>query len=282
MEISTSGGHYVALGLGPAPYPLGGAPSAVVEDVARLGGFGFAAHPDSARPELAWTDWTTPIDGLEWLSADSEWRDESRSRLARVLLDYAVRPGPALASILDRPVPTLARWDGLTARRPVVAIAGHDAHGGIGRRAEGGHGVPVPGVPSYEASFRTFSVRAVLSAPPSGDAPADARALLDALRNGRVFTAVDAIARPAVLDFHAARGGEVSPMGSVLEPGPAVLSVCGGPRSGCADGACSATGARSSRPTAECWSSTRRGPRGPTASRSMCPAHPGRRRCRGW
>ena len=61
--------------------------------------------------------------------------------------------------------------------------------------------------PRYEASFRTFSVRAVLSAPPSGDAPADARALLDALRNGRVFTAVDAIARPAVLDFHASRGG---------------------------------------------------------------------------
>ncbi len=208
VEISTSGGHYVALGLGPAPYPLGGAPSAVVEDVARLGGFGFAAHPDSARPELAWTDWTTPIDGLEWLSADSEWRDESRARLARVLLDYAVRPGPALASILDRPVPTLARWDGLTARRPVVAIAGHDAHGGIGRRAEGGQGLPVPGVPSYEASFRTFSVRAVLSAPPSGDAPADARALLDAFRNGRVYTAVDAIAGPAVLDFHAARGGD--------------------------------------------------------------------------
>ena len=120
VEISTSGGHYVALGLGPAPYPLGGAPSAVVEDVARLGGVGFAAHPDSARPELAWTDWTAPIDGLEWLSADSEWRDESRSRLARVLFDYAVRPGPALASILDRPVPTagaLGRADGAASGR---------------------------------------------------------------------------------------------------------------------------------------------------------------------
>jgi hypothetical protein len=227
VEISTSGGHYVALGLGPTPYPLGGAPSAVVEDVARLGGFGFAAHPDSPRPELAWTDWTTPVDGLEWLSADSEWRDESRTRLARVLLDYAMRPGPALASILDRPVTTLRRWDALTTGRPVVAIAGHDAHGGIGRGAEGGQGLPVAGVPSYEASFRTFSVRAVVGAPPSGEASADARALLDALRNGRVFTAVDAIAGPAVLDFQAARGGHQSPMGSVLEPGPAVLRTWG-------------------------------------------------------
>ena len=81
VEISTTGGHYVALGLGPAPYPLGGAPSAVVEDVARLGGFGIAAHPDSPRPELAWTDWDAPIDGIEWLNGDSEWRDESRARL---------------------------------------------------------------------------------------------------------------------------------------------------------------------------------------------------------
>jgi hypothetical protein len=224
VEISTTGGHYVALGLGPAPYPLGGAPSAVVEDVARLGGFGFAAHPDSPRPELSWTDWEAPIDGVEWLSADSEWRDESRARLARVLFDYALRPGPALASILDRPTTTLERWDGLTPRRPVVAIAGHDAHGGIGKRAEGGEGLPVGGVPSYEASFRAFSVRAILSDRPSGDASADARALLDALRNGRSFTAVDAIAGPAVLDFHASRGGD-SPMGSVLPPGPVRLSV---------------------------------------------------------
>jgi hypothetical protein len=225
VEISTTGGHYVALGLGPTPYPLGGAPSAVVEDVARLGGFGVAAHPDSPRLELAWTDRDAAVDGIEWLSADTEWRDESRSRLARVLIDYAVRPGPALASILDRPSTTLARWDELTSRRPVVAMAGHDAHGGIGRRAEGGQGVPVPGVPSYEASFRAFSVRAVLNAAPSGEASADAGALLGALRSGRVYTAVDAIAGPAVLDFHAVRGGEPSPMGSVLPPGPATLSA---------------------------------------------------------
>jgi hypothetical protein len=142
-----------------------------------------------------------------------------------VLLDYTLRPGPALASILDRPSTTLARWDALTSRRPLVAIAGHDAHGGVGRRAEGGWGLPVPGVPSYEASFRTFSVRAVLSARPSGDASADGRALLDALRGGRVYTAIDAMAGPAVLDFHVMRGGEPSPMGSVLPPGPAVLTA---------------------------------------------------------
>ena len=136
VEISTTGGHYVALGLGPAPYPLGGEAGAVVEDVARLGGFGFAAHPDSTRTELAWSDWTLPFDGIEWVNADSEWRNETRPRLARVVFDYLVRPGPALASILDRPVGNLAQWDALTATRQVSSIAGQDAHGGLGRSAE--------------------------------------------------------------------------------------------------------------------------------------------------
>ncbi len=225
VEVSTNGGHYVALGMGATPYPLGGAPAAVVEDVARFGGFGVAAHPDSARPELAWTDWTADVDGVEWLSADTEWRNERRSLLARVLFDYALRPGPALASILDKPTAMLARWDALTSRRPIVAIAGHDAHGGISRSTQKGPRFSIAGVPSYEASFRSFSVRVILSASLSGDARTDARAVLDSLRKGRVFTAIDAMAGPAVLDFRASRGGESSSMGSALAPGPAALSV---------------------------------------------------------
>ncbi|HET7219711.1 MAG TPA: hypothetical protein VFJ02_16760, partial [Vicinamibacterales bacterium] len=43
VEVSTRGGHYVAVGMPAAPYPLGGDASAVVEDVRRLGGFGVAA-----------------------------------------------------------------------------------------------------------------------------------------------------------------------------------------------------------------------------------------------
>jgi hypothetical protein len=228
VEVSTKGGHYVALGLGAAPYPLGGEPAAVIEDVTRLGGFGFAAHPDSSRPELAWTDWTAPFDGVEWLNADSEWRNESRTRLARVLFDYLVRPGPALASILDRPVSTLTRWDALTKVRRVIAIAGHDAHGGVGRGAEY-RGTRLatltPGIPSYEASFRSFSTRVVLSGPLTGAADVDAASVLTAVRSGRMFTAVDALAGPAFLEFHATRDTTTVGMGDVVPPGPASLDV---------------------------------------------------------
>ena len=228
VEISSNGGHVVALDMKTSPYPLGGEPSAVVEDVHRLGGFAIAAHPDSARPELAWSDWKAPIDGVEWMNADSEWRNESRAVLARVLFDYALRPGPALASILDRPVATLQRWDTLGQERPMIGLAGHDAHGGIGRGTEdgGARRAALGGIPSYEASFRSFSTRAVLEKPLDSDASVAARQLFDAIRGGRIFTVIDAIATPGFIDLRGSQGaGPPSPMGSTLPAGPSAIAV---------------------------------------------------------
>jgi hypothetical protein len=227
VEISTTGGHYVALDMKPSPYPLGGEPSAVVEDVHRMGGFGIAAHPDSPRAELAWSDWNTPIDGIEWLSADSEWRDESRGALTRVIVGYPMRPGPALALMLDRPVATLQRWDALASTRPIVGLAAHDAHGGIGRGVEegGARRAALSGIPSYEASFRTFSNRVILDAPLSGDAPSDARRVLDAIEHGRVFTVVDAIASPGFIDFRGSDQASAGPMGSVFGVSAGAVSL---------------------------------------------------------
>jgi len=51
-EISTDGGHYVALDLPTTPYPLGGEVAGVVEDVERLGGFGVIAHPGSKKNNI--------------------------------------------------------------------------------------------------------------------------------------------------------------------------------------------------------------------------------------
>ena len=185
VEISTDQGHYVALGMSRAPYPLGGASEAVAEDVRRLGGFGIAAHPDSPKPDLRWTDARARIDGIEWLNADSEWRNETRRALVEAGIAYFIRPAAALATLLDRP-PTLDRWDRLAASRRIVALAGADAHGGIGTRAEDGTRSAIPGIPGYEASFRTFSNRVILPRDLTGDPAADARAVIDAIRQGQV------------------------------------------------------------------------------------------------
>jgi len=188
---------------------------AVAEDVARMGGFGVAAHPFSPRRELAWADWAVPVDGIEWMNADSEWRDEKRFTVGRALLGYLVRPAAALASLLDRPVSTLAKWDELAATRRVIALAAHDAHGGLGGENGGTSGRRFH-VPSYEATFRSFSLRVKLQTPPSGDARRDAALLLAAIRDGAVYTSVDAVATAGSLDFHASAATVTFPMGATI------------------------------------------------------------------
>ncbi len=218
VEVSTSSGHYAALGMRPPPYPLGGEARDVVEDVARLGGFGIAAHPDSAKPELRWNEWDAPFDAIEWFNADSQWRDEKRWHLLPTLLQYPVRPAETVVSLFDRPASLLRRWDELTARRPVVGLAAADAHArmGLGGKTDPYDELVYVKAPSYEAIFESFSLRAELREPLSGDPVRDAETLIGAFRAGRVYTAFDGVAGPASLAFSAESGGTVARQGEAL------------------------------------------------------------------
>jgi hypothetical protein len=232
VEISTTDGHYVALGLARAPYRLAGEPRDVVEDVRRLGGFGIVAHPDSPKPELAWHAWQTPFDAMEWLNADSQWRDERQRALLRTVLAYWLRGPESIVVLFDRPSTALTRWDALTERRRVVAVAGHDAHA---RMSLGGGWEPAEherslALPSYQTAFGAFAVRATLERPwrrTNESAPIDATALVDALRRGRVYTVIDAIAGPARLEFSAksAAGGSTPMGGEVADAGAITLDA---------------------------------------------------------
>src|SRR5436309_430056 len=149
VEISTNGGHYVALDMPSAPYPLHGEARDVVEDVRRLGGFGIAAHPDSPKPQLRWQEWTAPFDGIELLNPDTSWRLwtqqataairspksstpgstwHARRRLAAALLDYPFRPAETIAGLIQASDALAYRWAALATRRRVVTLAGIDAH----------------------------------------------------------------------------------------------------------------------------------------------------------
>jgi len=212
-EISTDGGHYVALELPAAPYPLGGDARGVVEDVRRLGGFGVIAHPTSPRAPLAWSDWSLRVDGVEWLNGDSEWRDDSPAQLLRAVAGYWFRAPESLASLMARPERALARWDTLAAERPIVGLGATDAHArlALGTDDDGyGGGVEVR-FPGYAETFRTFAIRVELDRPLTGDPNADAANLVDQLRAGRVYTAVDALASPVrfVYTGRTAGGGSV-------------------------------------------------------------------------
>jgi len=206
VEISTSDGHVLALGIPQAPYPLGGDARDVVEDVVRLGGFTIAAHPVSNKPDLDWRDWTVPIDGLEWLNGDSEWRDESAWTLVRAFFTYPARRVETIASLLDRPTAVLQQWDMLAQQRRVIAVAGADAHARIGLTQQEPYDntlfLPMPG---YERMFQLFS-NVIPDVALGGDPTADARAVLAAIRDGRSYSRIDALGREGGFALTAAAG----------------------------------------------------------------------------
>ena len=220
VELSTAAGHYIAIGLPQAPYPLRGEPRDVIEDVRRLGGFGVVAHPDSAKRGLQWHDWDTPFDAMEWLNADTEWRDEGPGTLARAFVQYPLRAAETLGSLLDRPDTTLSRWDAATRRRRVVALAGADAHARAGWRDEDANGYRRTWflrIPSYSVSFRTFALRAEVDRPLGDSASADGAQILASLKAGRVYSGIDALASPAALEFSATAENRRASQGELLD-----------------------------------------------------------------
>ena len=228
VEINTTDGHVVALGMRPSSYPLAGPAVAVVEDIHRLGGMAIAAHPDSPRESLRWLDWSVPVDGVEWLNADSEWRDEFAIALGRMLVTYRLGPAQTLAALLDRPVQTLGRWDGMTQRAGVVGLAGADAHARLGLRnhTSGDDTRWQWPVPSYEASFRTFSMRLVPERALTGEAEADARAVVSAITRGRAYTVIDGLAEGGTTEFRLTSGAWTAETGGILPiDGPVVAEA---------------------------------------------------------
>lgn len=235
VEISTRGGHYVAVGLPAAPYPLGGDARDVVEDVRRLGGFGVAAHPDSPKPELQWREWDAPFDAIEVLNPDTSWRRRiampgvrPKLRVLASSLDYLIRPAETLTSLL---VPMsdddLTSWDARMHGRRVVALAGADAHAKIApRNADPGNNkwsLPLPG---YEASFRMMSVHVRTDAALTGNAPADAVVIVRALRAGHLYIAIDGAATPPAFEFTATnQQGSVHEGDGLGAGGPLTLHV---------------------------------------------------------
>jgi hypothetical protein len=234
VEISTTGGHYVAFDMPAAPYPLAGEARDVVEDVRRLGGFGIVAHPDSPKRELRWTEWSAPFDAIELLNPDTSWRilaqhpdRRLRARLLAALFDYPFRAPETIANLVQ-PSGSIFSWIALTERRRVVSIAGVDAHAKIDLRGDpadvgGAWSLPLPG---YEAAFRAMSIHVAAERALTGNAAADAAVVIRALRSGHLYTAVDGLAGPPAFEFTATNDfGTVHEGDELSAGGPVMLHV---------------------------------------------------------
>jgi hypothetical protein len=136
-----------------------------------------------------------------------------------VLLTYPFRPTETLVGLLDRPSDTLEQWDRVAKTRRVIGLAGADAHARLGLRdsTEPYEDRTLARLPSYETSFRAFSNQVILDQPFTGDADNDAAKLLDAIRNGRVFTSIDGAVSNGALEVKAVGGAAVARPGESIE-----------------------------------------------------------------
>jgi hypothetical protein len=196
-EVSPRGGnHYLSFGVGhhirhgSRPGTGGLSAAQIAQAVRDAGGFGFAAHPWSrgserfGRPGMPFDD-LDAADGVElWsFATDSAERLES----IRAALGFLAAPG----RVLDHPpAGNLREWDRLCARRRVPAIGGLDAHQ-FGKRV--GPFVPLR-LMKYERSFRFIRTHVLCDEPPVDELKHDREQVFAALREGRSYISVDALA----------------------------------------------------------------------------------------
>lgn len=224
-EISTTAGHVLGLGVADPVFRFSGGAQDALDDIRLLGGHAWAAHPLSAREDFQWNGWELPGDwGVELLNGDSQWRAAGAWRLARTAALYALNPPYALLGSLTPPDATLARWDGLLARRDAAGLAGADAHERMPL-----HKRWQPRFPSYASVFALAQNHVLLDAALTGDATRDVPAVLAALAGGRSYVALDALAPARGFSFRAEGPAGRATMGETIAPSAGLRLKAGGP-----------------------------------------------------
>jgi hypothetical protein len=186
--------HYLAFGLDRPIEHSGLGPAEIVARVNEAGGFGFLSHPFSKGSErfrrgaggMPWRQ--LEVDGYAGVELWSFVTDSGeRLRSIPDLLRFILTPG----RFVDHPPPAnLETWDRLCARRCCVALGGIDAHQ-LGLRI--GNRVPLR-LMAYKRSFRYLRTHLLVERPLERSLEPDRDALYAALRAGRAYIAMDALA----------------------------------------------------------------------------------------
>jgi hypothetical protein len=192
-EISTRGGHYLALNVTEDIDRHKLTTQQVIDEVNRQGGLGFIAHPYFKKRR--WTDWSvTGFTGVEAYNVAHDTLDENRMRL--VLWTLSVPVEPFYLSLIDRPYDPLRTWDELIAQHGrVVGIGAADAHE-----------VRVAGIKfaPYDIMFRLIRTHVLL---PAGALTPEG--IYDALRKGHAYLSIELVAEAKGFEFSAVKEGEV-------------------------------------------------------------------------
>jgi hypothetical protein len=167
------------------------------------GGFGFAAHPWSRGSErFRRVGDGMPFDGLasEALDGVELWSFVTDTAETIASVREAVRFVATPLRVLDHPPRrNVEAWESLCRDRRVVAIGGLDAHQ-IGKRI--GPFVPLR-LMAYRRSFRIMRTHVLCEESLDGQLEHDRAQVYDALRRGRCYIAVDALAPARGFRFEA-------------------------------------------------------------------------------
>jgi hypothetical protein len=195
--------HYLAFGIDEPIDHRGLDADGICRAVAEAGGVGFAAHPWSqGSRRFRRVGDGMPFDGLdsEALHGVELWSfvtdtAEAADSIAQVLLFIAA----PLRALERPPERNVEAWDELCRRRRVVALGGLDAHQ-VGKRI--GPVVPLR-LMAYRRSFRFIRTHVLCEETLSRDLEHDREQVYGALRAGRCYIAVDAIAPARGFRFEA-------------------------------------------------------------------------------
>lgn len=190
FELSAAGGSLLGLGLSALPDPPTKDPAALVRIVREAGGAAFVGHFERSRLGEAEAYRRAAPDGVELVNL------HANSRLRRGALAWRIPLLPsavALRSLLFVPEANLARWETLPGPPPIVGAV--DAHAKF--RLLG----PVGGtVDRYRDVFRLLTTHVLAR-------DASAASILDALRNGRSYVALEGLGRVDAFRFEPAGAG---------------------------------------------------------------------------
>jgi len=205
--------HLLVFGADTSMAPYAEDTQALLDAVRDHGGLAFLAHPYehsgayADEPEINWTRWDARgYCGLELWNYMSEFKSYARTLASTVTAVLAPR------RYIKGPYPeTLRRWHILLAARPVVAIAGSDAHAG-----RYGWGPLKVTVLPYRHLLRALNTHLLLADDWSGDATRDASLVYDALRCGRAFLGYDGLAPTSGFGFDASSDRHAATMGESI------------------------------------------------------------------
>lgn len=215
-EYNTAHSHYLAYNAGASTLARQEDGARVIQDVREKGGMGIIAHPFETGSPLVgrgksypWQDWNVRgYDGIELWNQTSQWRDAVESIPQALWLWFFRRYCPFFRGACPR---SLEMWDQICQSGHVTGLAGSDLHAPLFGWKKMGLKVL-----DYTMLFSLVN-NYVLVNKPSGDARRDSHSLIESLKSGCCWFALDWLDLAYGFSFTASNGERQASMGETLE-----------------------------------------------------------------